>query len=274
MIKAIDGIIQRIAREVPQLVLKLKQADMSETPEEFIKKTFLSSFYMSSGLILFLWLVSSRFGSFTLLLAMAYPILFIALYIYTWRVPDVKILRKQREINSEIVFAGRFLIIELESGVPLYDSFRNVAKNYKAIGKYFSEIITKIDLGTQMETALNEAIEFTPSANFRKILWQIVNSQQTGADISTALKSVVNQITKEQLIEVQEYGRKLNPLAMFYMIIAVILPSIGITMFVILATFLELNLELSVLLTVSFFLGFIQFMFLAMIKSSRPSVEL
>jgi pilus assembly protein TadC len=125
-----------------------------------------------------------------------------------------------------------------------------------------------------MEDALNEAVEFTPSANFRKILWQIINAQQTGADISTALKSVVDQITKEQLIEIKEYGRRLNPLAMFYMIIAVILPSIGITMFIILSTFLELTLELPVLISIAVFLGFMQFMFLAMIKSTRPSVEL
>ncbi|MCK5140290.1 MAG: type II secretion system F family protein, partial [Thermodesulfovibrionia bacterium] len=108
----------------------------------------------------------------------------------------------------------------------------------------------------------------------RRILWQIINSQQTGADIGTSLKSVVNQVTQEQMINIKEYGRKLNPLAMFYMIIAVILPSIGITMFIILSTFLNLNLSLPILLFISFFLGFIQFMFLAMIKSSRPSGEL
>jgi len=50
-----------------------------------------------------------------------------------------------------------------------------------------------------MEAALNDAIEFTPSQNLRKYLWQIVNSQHTGADISVSLKGVVNQITQEQL---------------------------------------------------------------------------
>ncbi|MFH1682467.1 MAG: type II secretion system F family protein [Candidatus Woesearchaeota archaeon] len=274
MIKIVSRIIPRISRAFPGLDVKLKLADISDSPEEFIKKTLMSSLIVAGGLVFFLWMVLARLGNFGKFIFGSGPFVFLLLLFYFWRVPDAKIQKKQHDINSEIVFAGRFLIIELESGVPLYDAFKNLSKNYKIIGKYFAEIVTKIDLGTQMEDALNESVEFTPSPNFRKILWQIVNSQQTGADMSTALRSVVEQITKEQLIEVQEYGRKLNPMAMFYMIIAVILPSIGITMFVILATFMDLTLELSVLLIISFFLAFIQFMFYAMIKSSRPSVEL
>jgi len=59
---------------------------------------------------------------------------------------------------------------------------------------------------------------------------------------------------------------------MFYMIIAVILPSIGITMFIVLSTFINLQLDLPILLAISGFLGFLQFMFLAIIKQSRPAV--
>lgn len=247
---------------------------MTESSEEFIKKTFLSALYMWLGILFFVWLVTAKLGLFKNVIFLLSPILLVILFSYFIKLPDTKLLRKQKEIDSEIIFAGRFLIIELESGVPLYDAFKNVAKNYKTIGKYFNEIVTRIDLGTEIEDALNEAIEFTPSANFRKILWQIINSQKTGADISSSLKSVVEQITKEQLIMIKEYSRKLNPLAMFYMIIAVILPSIGITMFIVFSSFMDLTLKLPALLTISFFLGLIQFMFLGIIKSSRPSVEL
>ena len=274
MIKIIDIIIQRISKTFPNLDLKLKQAGMNQTVDEFIKKTLFSAFYMTTGIIIFIGLILSKVSKIFGALFIIAPILFILIFIYFLKLPDVWILKKNREINSEIVFAGRFLIIELESGIPLYDAFKNVTKNYKVIGKYFSEIVTKIDLGTDVEHALNEAVKFTPSAGFRKILWQIINAQQTGADVGKALRNVVDQIAKEQMIEVKEYGRKLNPLAMFYMIIAVILPSIGITMFIVLSTFLNLQLSLSALLVISLFLGFMQFMFLTMIKSSRPSVEL
>ena len=58
-----------------------------------------------------------------------------------------------------------------------------------------------------MDTAINEVIEITPSANFRKMMWQISNSLRTGADVSIALESIIEQISKEQLIEFKTYER-------------------------------------------------------------------
>jgi flagellar protein FlaJ len=106
------------------------------------------------------------------------------------------------------------------------------------------------------------------------VLWQILNSLRTGADISKSLSNILDQIAREQIIEVKEYGRKLNPLAMFFMVVAIILPSLGITMFIVLTTFISVNIDLAALLAIALVLGFIQFMFFSMIKSSRPAVEL
>ena len=142
------------------------------------------------------------------------------------------------------------------------------------LGSYFKEVVDKVDLGTSIENALNDIVERAPSQAFRRILWQIINSLRTGSDISRSLTAVVDQISREQNIAVKEYGRKLNPLAMFYMMIAVILPSLGVTMLIVLSAFMQIKLTLPVLLVISFFLGIIQFMFIVMIRSSRPAVEL
>ena len=37
------------------------------------------------------------------------------------------------------------LIIELESGVPLHQTFENLARNYEMIGTYFQEIIERLE---------------------------------------------------------------------------------------------------------------------------------
>lgn len=259
---------------MPGIKDKLKQAGMGYKPEEFVKRTFLTSFYMATGIVVFLFFLLAKFNLLAKIFFIAPPLIFAVMFIYMLRLPDVRIKRKEREISKEIVFAGRFLIIELESGVPLYDSLVHISKNYETIGVYFKEIVDKIDLGTSVEDALNEAVELTPSNDFRRMLWQIVNSLRTGSNVAISLSAVVDQITREQNIEVQEYGRKLNPLAMFYMILAVILPSIGITMVIILTSFLELKLKLPLLLVVVLLIGLVQFMFLAIIKFSRPAVEI
>jgi flagellar protein FlaJ len=120
---------------------------------------------------------------------------------------------------------------------------------------------------------LTEAVEYIPSDNFRRILWQILNSIRTGSDVAQSLISVLEQIAREQTIEVDKYSKKLNPLAMFYMIIAVILPSLGVTMIVVFSSFVKFEIGLTALIFIAFLLGFVQFMFLSVIKFSRPAIE-
>ena len=269
----LNSIFQRIAKAFPGLKMKLKQAGMDDKSEDFIKKTFVSAFYMTTGLVVSLFLVLAKLDVLKGVLFFIVPIVFMVMFFYMIRLPDVKISKKEKEISKEIVFAGRFLIIELESGVPLYNAMINVSKNYDVIGKYFKEMTDKVDLGTSMEDALNEAVEFVPSDDFRKILWQIINSIRTGSNVAKSLYSAMEQITKDQITEVNKYGKKLNPLAMFYMIVAVILPSLGITMLIILSSFIQFELSLTILLALAGFLGFVQFMFIAMVKFSRPAIE-
>lgn len=269
----LNTLFQRIAKASPGLKLKLKQAGMEDKPEDFIKKTFLSAFYMTTGIVVFLFLILAKLNVLKGVLLLFVPLLFIVMLFYMIRLPDVRISRKEKEISKEIVFAGRFIIIELESGVPLYNAMVNVSKNYAVIGRYFKEITDKVDLGTSMEDALNEAVEFIPSNDFRKILWQIINSLRTGSNVAKSLYSVMEQVTKDQITEVNKYGKKLNPLAMFYMIVAVILPSLGMTMLIILSSFIQFEISLTILIALAGFLGFVQFMFIAMVKFSRPAIE-
>ena len=270
---ALNNLIRVIAKTFPTLKLKLKQAGMEDKPEDFIKKTFISAFYMTTGLVVALFLVLAKFEVLKGLMFLIIPIIFAIMFFYMLKLPELKISRKEKEISSEIVFAGRFIIIELESGVPLYNAMVNVSKNFRIIGQYFREITDKVDLGTSMEDALNEAVEFVPSNDLRKILWQIINSIRTGSDISKSLYSVMDQVTKDQVNEVNKYGKKLNPLAMFYMIVAVILPSLGMTMLIILSSFIKFQLSLTVLIALAGFLGFVQFMFIGVVKLSRPPIE-
>jgi archaeal flagellar protein FlaJ len=231
---------------------------------------------MSAGMdfILFM-LLASYVKKETLLpvLLMAFPVMLFILFFYFFNIITVKIHKLEREINKEIIFAGRFLIIELESGVPLYNAMQNIGKSYKVVGAYFREIIDKVNIGTPFLEAINEAVELVPSDSLRKILWQMANSLQTGSDVTRPLKNVMDTLIREQQIDVAEYGRKLNPLAMFYMLIAIIIPSLGITLITIISIFVGLRLNLTILLSIVGLLGFVQFMFITIISSSRPPVE-
>jgi pilus assembly protein TadC len=263
--------LHRLSRKFPELSLKLKQAGISGSEEAFLKKTIFSACIMTAGIALILVALTSRL-SLSKLTLLFIPAVFVMFFFFFMQMPDVKIKRERQEIGKEIIFSGRFLMVELESGIDIYHSFEGVAANYPVVGKYFRHIIKQVDLGTDVENAINEEVELTPSDDLRKILWQLLNSLRTGADASNSLKSVIEQIVKEQQIMITEYGRKLNPLAMFYMIIAIILPTLGITMLMVVGTLTGIAIDFNALMVILLFIAFMQFMFLSIIRSSRPSV--
>ncbi|MGV8162676.1 MAG: type II secretion system F family protein [Candidatus Nanoarchaeia archaeon] len=257
-----------LARSQSDLQRKLQQAGMMDTAETYVKKVFFNSLVLafSIGFIGFIFVMKPAVFLISVFFT---PILFL----YFIKYVDVKIDKIKKEIDREIIYAGRFIIIEIESGVSLYTAIQNVEKNYEYVGKYFGDIINKVYLGTTIEDAINETMINTPSNNLRKVLWQMLNALKTGSDIGPSLNSVITQIMKEQQISVQEYGKKLNPMAMFYMMVAIILPSLGVTMIVVLATFMGLNMSLTTFMMIAAFLGFIQFMFLSLVKSARPPIS-
>jgi flagellar protein FlaJ len=265
---------RKISDSIPGLGIKLKMAGMNQKPEDFIKKTFISAFYMTTGFLFFVGTILAKLNVMFGVLYFIFPILFVIMFFYFLKLPDVRIGKKEREIAREILFVTRHLIVELESGVTLYAAMVNITNNYPILGRYFKEITNKVDMGTPLEDALNEAIEMTPSANFRKILWQVINSMKTGADVTKSMNAVVDQIAREQIIEVENYAKKLNPLAMFYMILAVIVPTLGTTMLIVFASFLSIELNLTILMIMAAFLAVFQLVFLVMVKSSRPAMEL
>jgi len=258
-----------LARQFPDLPFQLRQARIDETPEDYLRRAVTMGVFVAAALCLITFGFTKSVA--TLLL---FPVLWGVGFFYFRNYAVARLARIRREVSKEIVFAGRFLIVELESGVPIYDAFANIAKQYPVLGKYFSEILRRVDLGTPMDEALNEAVQLAPTNDLRRIFWQVLNSLKTGSEVADALMNVFDQIVREQQIAVKEYGRKLNPLAMFYMMIAVIIPSLGTIMLIVLSTFLGLDLNILFFSVIIGLNVIVQLMFLAIIRAQRPPVDL
>tara|TARA_Y100000310_G_scaffold219247_1_gene220637 strand:- start:2631 stop:3446 length:816 start_codon:yes stop_codon:yes gene_type:complete len=269
----VSVVFHKIAKSSPFLKVRLKQAGIDLKPEEFVKRTVVSTSYIVGGLSAFVFLLLAKSITLSPALLLLVPILFVILFLYMLKLPEFKMVKWEKDINREIVFAGRFLVVELESGVSLYNALANISTNFKVVGGYTREIVKRVELGTNLEDALSEASEINPSSNFRRVMWQILNSIRTGAEVSKSLVTVIEQISKEQYIEINRYGKKLNPLAMFYMIIAVIMPTLGLTMLIILASFVDIKIGFEIFVVLLIFLTFMQFMFLSIIRFSRPPIE-
>lgn len=272
----IDNISNKLIKYFPNLKRKLLIADIHKKDVEYMDHLILMSVVMSLfiALISFMILNTYNIGTYWAILIF---LIFLPLFFYYYiHIPDVYIYKKKKAIEYDIVFATKHIIIGVSSGIPLFDTLIGVSKGYGEVSKEFRKIVERVTFGEPITYVLRDSAEKTPSPAFKRILIQIANAVVSGADIGESLDAIISQISKEQMLKVKEYGQKMNPIIMFYLIIAVILPTLGITFIMILFSFVSkgVTFPLYYLILISIAIGLIQFLFLAYIESSRPQFAL
>jgi len=210
-----------------------------------------------------LWglLVSFLFSSFIFFSQVVYPRIFI--------------LRRQRAIEKNLLSALEDILVQLNSGIPLFAVLVNISgEGYGALSEEFEKAVKKINAGSPEQEVLEELSHSNTSKFFKRTLWQISNGMNAGSNMAHVVRDSIKSLNEEQLLQIQNYGNQLNPLMVFYMLAAVIVPSLSITFLTIFSSMVSLPGNSTKILFMGLFVGvvFIQIMFLGMIKSKRPSL--
>ncbi|MEM4634052.1 MAG: type II secretion system F family protein [Candidatus Anstonellaceae archaeon] len=265
-----------IASYFPQLKKQLVQADLYYTPAGYIKTAMLFSLYLTSVILAAFALLLHKTDIFIPALIIFFPIVYALSFIYSMQYPQVKARLRAKKMEQELVFAGRHMLIELKSGVPLFDAMLGISRDYGEVSVEFNKIVEKVALGMPLGAALHEVADNNPSPYFKRMVLQIANSLASGSDVAYALESSLEQISNEQIIELKAYGQKLNPIVMFFMIFGIIMPSLGVAFLIILASFLGSSIQFgsSALFGILLVVGLVQFIFLSMVESSRPKFDI
>lgn len=215
----------------------------------------VGSFYIISLIFAFF------FGIFVMTSQMIYPRLYNS--------------RKERNIENNLLHALNDMYVQLNSGIPLFNILVNISSSdYGELSSEFKKAVKRINAGYPEIEVLEELGEKNPSMFFRRTLWQISNGMRAGSDISIIIKESIKSLNEEQLIQIQKYGNKLNPLIMFYMLISVIIPALSVTFLTIISSLINLEESTTQFLFIGLlvFIVIIQVMFLGVIKSLRPSL--
>jgi pilus assembly protein TadC len=265
---------EQISMQFPDLKKKLRMAHVDKSPEEYVKEKFQGALILAIGLGIFSFFVLSKIGVSIVFILLLFFVYFFIMFSVFIRHVDAMIRRREKDIDREVLFAGRFLLIKLNTGEPLINALVEASNSYGVANKYFKEIVREIELGTPLEKALEIESYYTPSQKFRKILFQITNALKIGIDVTDFLSAILDEIAEEQLIEIQRYGKKLNSITLFYMLMAIVVPSLGVTIFIVIASLVNLQLDLQVFLVIIFLLVILQFIFLSMFKMIRPDVNI
>jgi pilus assembly protein TadC len=268
------SIARSISLKIPNLKEKLRAGGIAKKPDEYVGESLKNALFISGGLSIMSFFLLLKIGISPFLVIVLFIISFSVMFFIMIKRVDAAILRREREIDRDVLFAGRFLLVKLNSGKPLINAIVDASNSYGVAGGFFKEIVEDIEVGTPMEVALMDTYKTTPSKKFKKILFQINNALKIGVDVSAPLEAILDEISQEQLIEIQRYGKKLSSLTMFYMLIAIVVPSLGITLISVVASLISLKIDMQILLVVLFFITIVQVIFISIFKSIRPTLNI
>jgi pilus assembly protein TadC len=260
----------------PDLKRDLYISNMDQPVERFIKNTILITLVFATIFMLVIAFILDRLNAqnFFLVVLCTYLVLLALIFYLVLKLPYFNKQQLGRTIEAEVAITGRRLLIQLQSGKSLMNSIIDVAKHKKESSKALERIAYELYMGKPLEQAINDAINDSPSRTFRKIFIQIRNSLKTGADVKSVLKATLEDITRQKIIEFETFGKRLNPIGLFYMIFGTIAPSLGVVMFAILLAIIGADIEIGILSVFLLLIAIIQFIFVTVFVKMRPELEI
>lgn len=268
-------VAERIEFLFPDMERKLSQARMDTDAVNHIAESIFRG--LSTGLMVGVALAA--FGMmfddpfFYKFAAGMAPVTFLfGLFTYA-KLPDAKAKRRVRGLEKELPYALRHVLIEVKAGISVYEALVSVSEGYGEASEEFRLIVKDMNSGVSEIEALERAVIRNPSLQFRRSLWQIINALKSGSDVSKTLDSLVDAIVEKQILEVQKYGKELNPYTLMYMMAAIIIPSLGVTFMMVISTFTGTSITQEIFYVILIGLVIFQVMFINMVKAKRPKVK-
>jgi pilus assembly protein TadC len=261
----------------PRLDTILPKLRMDSEPEGFALGSFVSSFiyalmlFAMATMVLWMryqdidqaWLPSIAVGlSF-------WAIFFLFHMVY----PGIIMTKIAAKESNDLLFALREMMIDIEGGVPLFDSMKNVAAgDYGYVSRDLAGVVKQIERGVPERLALRELAVRTESEYMKRALWQVVNALESGASLSAALAGIVQSIQNYMYQDIKNYSSNLNFLMLLYMLAATVVPSLGITFLVLLSAFSGLGVNFTTLMLLLSGSVLLQVVMIGYMSSTRPEI--
>lgn len=268
------GVGAFLCKLFPSLKLDLFQAGVDVAPKNYCAAAFASATFNALVFFLLVELIGFAAKGRMHELAVAAAIAvggfsFVSALMY----PKMISRKRVRALDANLIPAMRQMLIELRSGVTLFQAMQSITKGYGEVSVEFARIVERIDLGVAEMVALSEASKRNPSPNFRRVLWQVSNAVTAGSDVTNELEAIVNDLTKEKMDDIRRYGQELNPWTMAYMMCTGVIPSLGLSIAIILLSFMSVGFPKIILPMAIVGIVMFNIFFMNFIKNRRPIID-
>ncbi len=277
--KFLTPIGRNLSRIKPSLDSELVQLEINATPTQYMSMAALAFLLTFIEMFLFLMIVlvlifESKATDFLLLVFISSTIMAFFIFMQFSFYPQNLLQLKAKKLNRDLLFALRHLLVQVRSGVPLYNAMVSLSQaDYGIVSEEFKQTAKEISRGVSQTEALSNMVMRTPSVYLRRVVWQISNALRAGSDLSQVIESLVKQFSEEEKVRLRRFGKELSPWALMYLMFTVIFPTMGIAMLLILTSLAPITITNEMFALFIVFFSSFQFFFIKFLKNKRPSVR-
>jgi Flp pilus assembly protein TadB len=267
--------VRLLVKKHPELKLKLKKAASKQTPFQYIHQSIFMTLFSVIGFSIIVFMVMYKFNLlYAILGVLAVILMFPIIFKFWFSYVDVQIRKKERELDGDLLFVSEYLLVSLESGLPLGNALERLSKLNRPGGRFFKMVYLDFETGKDLETAIKDAINYSPSKSLKALLKKLYDSMTIGVDLRKILDNFIKESSEKKIIEIKGFSKKLNPIIMMYLLLGIVLPSLGITFFILAAALLEVTPEFLkyILIFVFLFMFLLQYMSYSAFKFSRTNL--
>lgn len=266
----------------PDLKENLKKAGMKTSNKEYISTGIFTSF------LFFLMEIPSLsfiFGIFfqgvvlslTTSITVSSLLTVIIFYLFT-KYPNTIIADRSKKIDALLPFASLFLSTVAGTRLPLNQVFKIFAQNsrYGDITQQIKMMTNDMDVfGLDVHTALQRAVDRTPSKRMKEMLYGLLSTSISGGDVSIYLREKAQTQMDDYRRAITQFSKKITLFIEIYLTAIVL----GAIFFIVLTSIFSGisgaggNIILLQSIVIFVFLPFLSAIFILLVKISSPIGE-
>jgi flagellar protein FlaJ len=275
-------IAKSIESYFPDLKEELKRADLKFSSQEYIANALFASLLTFIVTLPFLaFFISLASASFlfayltSITIAIALPPVVFLIYL---NYPKSIIRERERKIDAYLPFSALYFSSVLSSGLPLHKAIRTFTEfsSQESVATEMRKIVDDIEFfGLDIVSALERAINRTPSRKFREFLYGILATLRSGGNVYMFVKERTTDFFIDYRRKLSEFSHSMIIYTEVYLVAVVL----GTIFFIILTSVVSAlggasqNILGSQLFMVFVFLPMVSILFLFLVKKIQPFWE-
>ena len=173
--------------------------------------------------------------------------------------------------NSGAIIADTFRRERLGKAYGFTGMGWNVGAMLGMISTEFAYTVQEIESGVPQDKALEHLSARVPSKALKRAIDILINAIKSGSDVHGTLVLINDMLIQKQQSDMKSYAGELTPMSMGYMMVSVVLPSLGMSVFVILGSLAKINI-VALIYLIPVILVVFQVFFMGMVSSRRPAI--